>query len=99
MFTVDLDGKKLKIDFEYEANNETYCIMKDHNDDIVSVGKAVCISPDNFEKYIGRRVSMTHMLKFSNLNKPARKKCWDGYFKKSPIRKTVVKKVKVYKNV
>lgn len=47
------------------------------NDDLISIGHAMCVPHDNFSRRIGRKMALTRALE--NFDRPLRRAVWRDY--------------------
>jgi len=102
MFDVKLNEEVYNLTFQYDTESilisgqmvtcpkTTASLWK--GDKLVAQGKALCGPKDKFERYHGRRIALTKMLKDNPifLNKENRTIIWNEYNKLSPIRYTKI---------
>jgi len=102
MFYVKLDEEVYKLTFQYDTERilisgqmvkcpRTIASLR-KGDKLVAQGKALCGPKDKFERYHGKRVALTRMLKDNPvlLNKEKRTIIWNEYNTLSPIRYTKI---------
>ena len=79
MFEVNTPEGLVKFTFNHIIKcRKTYCLIT--KDDIAIGGFAHCSIKDNFNKAMGRKVSLTKALTKSGLSKESRKAVWHAYF-------------------
>ena len=90
MFTVNIDGDEFKVEFcyptygeydifGYKLTRETYCRILDDFDAVVSFGYSACSPQDQFNKNIGRKLSLARALD-GIFTREERQLFWDAYF-------------------
>jgi len=95
MLRVQTDNGEVRVDFVHvrfhkdedsESNNHhaiTYCLVQ-NGDGSLRNGIALCSVRDNFDRAIGRKLSLTRALR--GLDKPTRTSVWNKYFTVSKRR-------------
>ena len=88
MFTVKTKDGELKVKFHHQTvgdNRGTDCRI--HNDDysIDVVGHALCHPNDNFDRRVGRKIALTHVLQLFTEDRDVRKMFWKEYLKTNRV--------------
>jgi len=89
MFTVNTSKGTFKINFQHFNNPEdirsTECHLLDENKEFLLKESAYCHENDNFNRAIGRKLSLSRMLELASkmigFDKVDRQLIWDEYFK------------------
>jgi hypothetical protein len=89
MFTVNTSKGIFKINFQHFNNPEdirsTECHLLDENKEFLLKESAYCHENDNFNRAIGRKLSLSRMLELASkmigFDKADRQLIWDEYFK------------------
>lgn len=73
-----------KVRFQYDTTSSevgsyrhTTAKVFGPNDDIVSIGHAMCVPEDNFSRRVGRKLALTRALE--NFDRPMRRAVWNSY--------------------
>ena len=77
----EIDGKIYVTKWQHEVSaKKTHCYVREVDKDkmpVVAMGWSRCRPDEQYNKHIGRKVSLAHALKDYNTN--FRKKFWDSY--------------------
>jgi hypothetical protein len=81
MFRVNVNGESYKVSFRHCEDVERYTVCRIDGDgwDALAEGMAICKN-DNYERSIGRKLSMARAIEFLGLDKPSRSIFWSEYF-------------------
>lgn len=64
------------------VHGKTKCTIRNADDNIVSVYVVYCSMKDQYNRRVGRKLSLTGALKFNSIiSKEERKQIWNDYFK------------------
>lgn len=83
---VEFKGQTYFISWKHlreEKPDSTHCVIRLENEDLISVGVAICSPKDNFFKFLGRKISLKHALKEDGLTKEFKRACWDQFIKEN----------------
>lgn len=81
MLNVIVRDRELKISFYHDVPYETQCFIHS-GEKLVATGYASCSDKDNFDRKVGRKLSMSRALLHAHLSKEERKFIWGEYFSK-----------------
>lgn len=88
MFKTTLtNGIEIKIKFQYEGCMTICNIINMNDNSIICCGCSFCSLYDNFNKAVGRKISLSRALENNMFSKEDRKNIWNVYFSLSSPKK------------
>ena len=83
MFTVDIGGEEIKVQFWYstfgDGGKVTHCDVLDGDDCCIGSGITLCSPQDQFNKNTGRKIALSRALD-EIFARDERQLFWDAYF-------------------
>lgn len=79
---VIVNESPIRVGFKHIVPFETQCFIR-KQDTLIATGFASCSDSDNFERAIGRKVSLSRALRNAGFDKITRRFIWEHYFEKA----------------